>query len=165
MNGIHIGHCSSFKIKICVILWPRYDDVSKLTCSLRFVSTGTRNFANYRLNFMQLIIALHLLCHLSCQSLKKTFLLCYICCAIYPVKVLHLLCHLSYMSKCYICCAIYQCQSVTSAVPSIMSKCYICCAIYHFKVLHLLLPSILSKFKKKISNNTLFKIRIRNKNN
>jgi hypothetical protein len=138
MNGIHIGHCSSFKIKICVILWPRYDDVSKLTCSLRFVSTGTRNFANYRLNFMQLIIALHLLCHLSCQSLKKTFLLCYICCAIYPVKVLHLLCHLS-------------CQSVTSAVPSIlhvkvlhllchlsMSKCYICCAIYHVKVLHLL---------------------------
>jgi hypothetical protein len=104
MNGIHIGHCSSFKIKICVILWPRYDDVSKLTCSLRFVSTGTRNFANYRLNFMQLIIALHLLCHLSCQSLKKTFLLCYICCAIYPVKVLHLLCHLS-------------CQSVTSSVP------------------------------------------------
>ena len=73
--------------------------------------------------------------------------------------VLHLLCHLS-------------CQSVTSAVPSIMSKCYICCCHLSCQslkkliiVLHLLCHLSCQSFKKKISNNTLFKIRIRNKNN
>ena len=106
-----------------------------------------KEFCQLQIEFHATYYCLHLLCHLSCQSLKKTFLLCYICCAIYPVKVLHLLCHLScqsvtsavpyILSKCYICCAIYPtCQSVTSAVPSIMSKCYIGCAIYHVKVLH-----------------------------